>query len=333
MHTELSADTQHFGFIPVPGFSLMSYAAAVEPLRAANLIAGRPLYGWSAFTPDGVSAVSSSGAQVPAEALPTDKGTLHTLFVAAGGEPRDWTVQPVIACLRRLARQGVRIGGISGGPYLMAAAGLLDERRFTIHWEHAEALTEAFPALRPEHARFILDKDRPTCGGGVAPMDMMHALIAERMGAAFARRVSDWFLHTHVDVPSAPQRASLAERYNVHQPALLAILEKMEATLAVPLDRPAMAAFAGISTRHLDRLFQTQLETSFLHHYHRLRLEYARSLLRQSALSVTEIAFACGFASGSHFARRYRSAFGIAPSDDRKGSAGEGASANRYDHG
>jgi transcriptional regulator GlxA family with amidase domain len=176
---------------------------------------------------------------------------------------------------------------------------------------------EAFPTLKPERSRFILDRDRLTCGGGIAPMDMMHALITERMGAAFARRVSDWFLHTHVDMPSAPQRASLAERYGVHHPVLLAILEKMETTLSAPLDRVTMASFAGISPRHLDRLFQTRLRTSFLHHDHQLRLAHARNLLRQSALSVTEIGFACGFASSSHFARCYRAQFGMTPSGER----------------
>jgi transcriptional regulator GlxA family with amidase domain len=79
-----------------------------------------------------------------------------------------------------------------------------------------------------------------------------------------------------------------------------------------------MASFAGISPRHLDRLFQTRLKTSFLHHYHQLRLGHARNLLRQSALSVTEIAFACGFASSSHFARCYRAQFSIAPSAERE---------------
>ena len=233
-------------------------------------------------------------------------------------------VVPVIVCLRRLARQGVRIGGISGGPYVMAAAGLLADRRFTIHWEHAEALVEAFPMLRPERSRFILDRDRLTCGGGVAPMDMMHALIAERMGVAFARRVSDWFLHTHVDMPSAPQRASLAERYGVHHPVLLAILEKMEATVSVPLDRATMASFGGISERHLDRLFQAYLKTSFLKHYRLLRVTHARNLLRQSALSVTEISIACGFASSSHFARCYREEFNIAPTSDRRARQSDG---------
>jgi transcriptional regulator GlxA family with amidase domain len=317
MPSESASGVQHFGFIPLPGFALMSYAAAVEPLRAANLLAGRPLYRWTNYIVSGDETLSSSGASVHGERLPVDRGSLHTVFVTAGGEPKDWMVRPVIGCLRRLARQGVRIGGIAGGPYLMAAAGLLADRRFTIHWEHVEALVEAFPTLKPERSRFILDRDRLTCGGGIAPMDMMHALITERMGEAFARRVSDWFLHTHVDMPSAPQRASLAERYSVHHPVLLAILEKMETTLSAPLDRVAMASFAGISPRHLDRLFQTRLRTSFLHHYHQLRLGHARNLLRQSALSVTEIGFACGFASSSHFARCYRAQFGITPSAER----------------
>ncbi|MGO8020027.1 GlxA family transcriptional regulator, partial [Rhizobium leguminosarum] len=76
------------------------------------------------------------------------------------------------------SREGVRIGGISGGPYLMAAAGLLGGRDFTIHWEHAAALLEAFPALTPRQARLMIDGNRITCGGGIAPLDMMHVLIA-----------------------------------------------------------------------------------------------------------------------------------------------------------
>ncbi len=317
MSKDDSKTVQHVGFVLVPGFALMSFASATEPLRAANLLAGREIYRVSTYAPSGGPVLSSSGVPVPAEGLPGRGAGLHTVFVCAGGDPSLWDAPAIQACLRGLAREGVRIGGISGGPFLLAAAGLLSGRRFTIHWEHAPALMETFADLHPEQARYVIDGNRITCGGGVAPLDMMHALIGERMGSGFARRVSDWYLHTHVGEPAAPQRASLAERHGVHHPALLAVLEKMEATVEAPLDRQAMAAFAGMTPRHLDRLFAGHMQSTFLGEYRAKRLEHARLLLRQSPLSVSEIAFATGFSSASHFSRSYRAVYGQAPAASR----------------
>ena len=317
-----SRTTQHVGFLLLPRFALMSYAAATEPLRAANLLSGVPLYRVGAFSADGAPVSASNGLPVPCAALPAPD--LHTLFVCAGGGPDDWHAPALLAQLRQLARRGVRLGGISGGAYLLAAAGLLAGRDFTIHWEHAPALAEAFPDLAPRPARFVLDGDRITCGGGIAPLDMMHALIAERMGAGFARRVSDWFLHTEVSEPGAPQRASAAERYGTHHPALLAALETMEATLETPLPRTAVAQTAGVSVRHLDRLFAAELGTTWQAVYLRLRLAQAARLLDQSPLSLAQIGFATGFSSPSHFSRAFRAAYGSPPGvwRARKAAAG-----------
>lgn len=306
------------GFILLPGFALMSYASASEPLRAANLLAGREIYRISCFSPEGGAVSSSGGVPVSAAPLPGRGFGLGTVFVCAGGSPRDWHYPAVLSCIRQLAREGVRIGGISGGPYLLAAAGLLTGRDFTIHWEHAPALLEAFPDLSPRQARFVVDGNRITCGGGIAPLDMMHALIAERMGPDFARRVSDWFLHTEVGQPTAPQRASLAERYGAHHPGLLSVLEKMEETIEMPLNRAAMARIAGVTPRHLDRLFAAHLDTTFLEQYRRIRLQHARRLLEQSPLSISEIAIATGFSGAAHFSRLFRGLYGTNPSSSRK---------------
>lgn len=310
------AGSQRYGFLLLPGFALMSFASATEPLRAANLLAGQDLYEPLLLSLDGATVASSSGALVPCAPLGESDG-LHALFVCAGGNPSDWHLPSLHAALRALAVAGVRIGGISGGPYVLAAAGLLDGRDFTVHWEHAPALMEAFPGLSPRQARFVVDGNRITCGGGVAPLDMMHALISERMGAAFARRVSDWYLHTAVAEPTAPQRASTAERFGVHHPALLAVLDRMERTIENPIGRDAMAAFAGVSPRHLNRLFADHLRRGFTETYRDLRLRHARRLLQQSPLSVSEIAFATGFSSAGHFATAYRRAFGHTPRQER----------------
>lgn len=307
-------NTQRVGFILAPNFALMSYASAAEPLRAANLIAGIDLYEILPLSFGGEAVTSSSGIVIDCQSIATVGERCHTVFICAGGGPQDWAIaEGSFGVLRRLARQGVRIGGISSGAYVLAAAGLLDNRDFTIHWEHAPVLKEAFPHLTPRQARFVMDGDRITCAGGVAPLDMMHAMISQRMGAHFARRVSDWYLHTAVAEPGAPQRGSSAERHGTNHPALLTVLEKMEATIESPLDRQTMAKLAGTSIRHLDRLFSTHLKSSFLATYLAIRLDHARRLLEQSPLSIAEVAFATGFSSPSHFTGHFKSRFGQTP--------------------
>jgi transcriptional regulator GlxA family with amidase domain len=96
----------------------------------------------------------------------------------------------------------------------------------------------------------------------------------------------------------------VAERFGAHHPALLSALQKMASSIEAPLSRGAIA---------LDRLFTDHRGCSFLVDYHRLRLEHADKLLRQSALSISEIAFATGYSSSSHFGRTFRRIFGMTP--------------------
>lgn len=305
---------QKIGFLLIPDFALMSYASAIEPLRAANLLAGIELYEAVPLSVDGKAVKCSSGLSVECQDVSALGDSCNILFVCAGGSARAWHLsEQVQGTLRRLARQGVRLGGISSGAYVLAAAGLLDNRDFTIHWEHVDLLREAFGQLSPRQARYVIDGDRITCAGGVAPLDMMHALITERMGAHFARRVSDWYLHALISEPEAPQRGSSAERFGTHHPALLMVIEKMEATIEKPLDRNTMARLAGISPRHLDRLFKEHLQAGFLETYRSIRLSHARRLLEQSPLSISEVSFATGFSSAGHFTRSFKASFGTGP--------------------
>jgi transcriptional regulator GlxA family with amidase domain len=306
--------THRYGFVLTPNFALMSYASAVEPLRAANLVAQTRLYDILPLSLAGRPVACSQGFDLPCGDVAGVGADCHTVLVVAGGNPRDWQSQAgLYPELRRLARQGVRVGAISSGAFILAAAGLCDNRDFTIHWEHAPALREAFPHLAPRQARYVIDGDRLTCGGGVAPLDMMHALITDRMGPVFARRVSDWYLHTAVAEPSAPQRGSATERFGTHHPALIAVLEKMASTIENPLGRQAMARLAGISGRHLDRLFAANMPEGFAATYRAVRLDHARKLLEQSPLSISEVAFATGFSSASHFSRACLAHFGKGP--------------------
>ncbi len=310
--------TRNVGFLLIPGFALMSYASAAEPLRAANRVSERPLYAWRHISLDGKAVAASNGASILADHAVGADLDLDILFVFAGGNPALFRHAPTLRWLRNLARKGVRIGGVSGGPYILARAGLLSGYRCSVHWEHVPAFTEEFPDLTVSRNLFEIDRDRATCAGGVAALDMMHDLIAADHGQTIAAAVSDWFLHSQIRQGSGPQRMNLQERYGVSHPGLLKVLAHMEANIEDVKSRAELASLAGVSTRQLGRLFQAHLGVTPREHYVNVRLDRARMLLRQSALPILELAVACGFVSASHFSRSYRSRFGHAPRAERE---------------
>ena len=310
---------QTVGFLLVPGFALMSYAAAVEPLRAANLLSGRELYRWWHAAPGGKPVLASNGVAIIPDCGTNTERAADMVLVCAGGNPALFADRSAFAWLRRLARKGAVIGGISGGPYLLARAGLLDQRRATLHWEHLPAFREAFPDVAVVPSLFEIDGNRITCSGGISALDMMVAIIARDRGRQLAAAVGDWFLHTHVREGFGPQRMDLRYRLGIADEKLLGVLRAMEASIETPLTRTALAQEAGISLRQLERLFRRHIGHGIHRHYRWLRLERARQLLRETTLPVLDVALATGFSSASQFARAYAKAFGEPPSRTRSG--------------
>jgi transcriptional regulator GlxA family with amidase domain len=308
---------QTVGFLLVPGFALMSYTAAIEPLRAANLIAGKELYRWWHASPSGKPVAASNGVAIIPDCGTDCDRAADMVFVCAGGNPATFEDRGTFAWLRRLARKGVVIGGISGGPYILAKAGLLEGRRATLHWEHLPAFREAFPNVEVVPSLFEIDGNRITCSGGISALDMMAALIERDHGRKLAASVGDWFLHTHIREGIGPQRMDLRYRLGVADEKLIMALRAMETSLETPRPRADLAREAGISLRQLERLFRHHIGRGIHAHYRFLRLERARQLLRETTLPVLDVALATGFASASQFARAYRGAFGEPPSETR----------------
>jgi len=308
---------QRIGVLLIDGFALMSYASVVEPLRAANLLADRELYSISNIPAVGTVARSSSGATMPADDIVGGDSVFNAVFIIAGGEPETFQNESVFAWLRTLARFGVRLGGISGGPVVLATAGVMHARRMTVHWEHASVLAELFPDLLLERSLYVIDRDRLTCAGGTAPLDLMHALILEAHGLELARRVSDWFMHTEVRPSGGPQRSGRIERYGTTDRAVLTAIEAMENNIAEPLSLSQLARIAGVGARQLNRQFRHSLSVSTMQFYRQLRLEKARSLITHSSLPLTEIALATGFANSAHLATTHSKHYGCPPSSLR----------------
>ena len=296
----------------------MSFASAIEPLRAANVLSGRELYSWLHVAAGEGEVTASTGLTIRTRDRVGTDTALDTLFVCAGGASLGFDDPPTLRWLRRLSRRGIRIGGISAGPFILARAGLLDGFRCTVHWEHVPAFIETFPRLDLSRSLYEIDRNRLTCAGGMAAFDMVHALIAADHGRSLADQVGEWFLRTDVRLGTGPQRRSLRDRYGTASSRLLTILELIESHIEEPLDRAALADAAGVSVRQVERLFASHLGRTLDEHYRTVRLDRARALLRQTAMSVVEVAVACGFASASHFSRAYRRVHGHPPSAERR---------------
>lgn len=317
-----------YGFLLVPGFALMSYASAIEPLRAANVISGQQLYTWRHLSCDASGeARASNGIRIACDADLRDMNALRglgldTLIVCAGGNPVTFDDASVLRALRRAARAGIRIGGVSGGPFLLARAGLLDGYRNTIHWEHQPALSEHFPELAMTGTLYEIDRERLTCAGGIAALDMMAAEIDAQHGPKLAAAVSDWFIQDGARPGSGPQRSHGRAHGHTDAPApsrpVATALALMSANLEHPLSVALLARRAGVGQRQLERRFRSEIGAGVMTHYRVLRLERARALLRQTRMQVVEVALACGFSSASQFSRACKAHFGRAPVDLRK---------------
>lgn len=300
-------------FILTAGYSLMATASAVEPLRAANHLSSKRLYEISFVSTNGGLASSTVGGGFDTLAVADAGLDFDIVFVVAGGNPMSYEDPHLNRYLRRLNARNVKLGGISGGPVILAKQGLMENRRFTVHWQHIEALEELSSDLLVEQRLFVIDRDRYTSAGGVAALDMMLAIIASEHGTVFAHAVSDWFIHTQIRVANEPMRATLAEQFNIKHPALVAATDLMMSHLADPLDERQIADLSGLSSRQLQRLFHEQIGESMMQFYRRIRLEKANEILQQSTLPITEVAIAAGFTSLSHFSRVFRQHFNVTP--------------------
>ncbi|TKW64859.1 MAG: GlxA family transcriptional regulator [Paracoccus denitrificans] len=307
------------GFILVPGYSLMSMAAAVEPLRAANLLAGRVLYDVRHLSTSGGFVASTSGGGFQTEPV-SQARQLDLALIVAGGNPIQHRDTELMRALRTLAQKWrIPLGGISGGAAILARAGLMEGRRFTLHWAHIDALSELMPNLLIERALFVIDRDRHSCAGGIAALDMMCANIARDHGPTFAREVADWFIHTRPRLADEPQLSPTAARFGLRHPTLVRAVDLMFANLADPLSPSDIARAVGSSQRQLGRLFNAELGQPLSAFYRHMRLKKADELILQSGLSMLDISLLTGFGSAAHFSRAYAAKFGISPTARRRG--------------
>lgn len=240
-----------------------------------------------------------------------------TVIVCGGVGIQSVITREHITWLQSLARQSKRLGGVCTGSWALAKAGLLDGYECSVHWEFLAAMQEAFPRVGVSASLFTLDRNRLTSSGGTAPLDMMLHLIGRDHGRELSAAISEMFVYERIRNEQDHQRVPLKHVLGTHQPKLQEIVALMEANLEEPIELDNLAEYADLSRRQLERLFQKYLHCTPSRYYLRLRLVRARQLLKQTSLSIIELAYVCGFVSTPHFSKCYREYFGIPPTEER----------------
>ena len=315
---EEAKNTQNFIFILLDNFSLIAFSSAIEPLRLANRMSEKTLYKWTVCSPLGRDETKCSNGTIvkTSKILPNvDRG--DTIIVCGGTSISENSSTALLGWLRREARKGVGIGGVCTGAYVLAKAGLLSDRKCTIHWENRESFLEEFPNLELSNHVFTIDKSRYCAAGGTASTDLILSLISQYHGIELSNLIADQMIYSLIRTDVDEQRLSIPTRIGVRNPKLARVIENMEAHLEEPISPSALAQDAGMSTRQLERLFRRYLSKSPKKYYMELRLQKARNLLLQTNMSVINVALACGFTSPSHFSKCYRAHFMTTPYRER----------------
>ena len=312
---------QRFGFFLVPGFSMLSLAAVLEPLRMANAQACEELYQWDFLSWDGTPVSASNQMKTAATIGLEQVKDLDVLLLVAGINVAAYGDDKLFAWLRQAARQVELLGSTSTGTLLLAKAKLLRHKTCTIHWEYVDSFREQFPDVWMSGELYEFDGNLFTCSGGSAGLDMMLQIIADKHGYELALLVAEQYMHPHIRPPHQDQRMRLQSRLNINNPRLIKAIDIMRQNLEAPLTCQELADASNMSARQMERLFKQHLQYSPGQYYLHLRLEKTQQLLRQSSLSVLQIATACGFSSTSYLARCYQKKYACSPRQERAHSS------------
>lgn len=265
--------------------------------------------------------MSSASVQIMTSPLPShDNHFFDTLLIVSGTGNFDAYRDPELCDWLQKIRANVRrIGGICAGVFVLAAAGLLNNRRATTHWALQDKLMHEFPNIRMERDATITEDDGIfTASDTGMAADLALQFLENDLGESVAKRVAESLVicRHRRDNPSPSRPLKLAEtsKNNKIQQATRWFSEHM----AEPINITYAANFVAMSERNFQRQFKRGTGWTPHEYLLHLRLEAVRQQLAETDLPVDKIARRCGFLSGEHVAKLFRKHMSISPCEYRK---------------
>lgn len=314
-----------WGFLLFPGFPMACLTSAVEPLRAANEITGRPEFSWTLVGEEPGPVRSSANLRFDTDTTLAEVAGLDALVCLSPPHARFANPRRAEAALRLLGRQGLTLGGFSGGVFPLMRAQALGGHQPSVHWCYEGAWAGEFPDKETSRNAIQREHGRITVSGAGAVFDLMLRVIEERLGRALMTEVACWFQHPFVRDENALQARPVARAGGTEAmlpPPVREAIRIFASHIEEPVAIAEVADRVALSTRTLERVFKAATGQGPLRYYRRMRLERGRQRVLYSTDTMTEIARSVGYSTSTDFARHYAEAFGVHPADERRRLAG-----------
>ncbi len=313
--------TVTLGFVIFPGFPMACLTSAIEPLRAANEIAGTGVFHWRVLSETGEAVTSSAGVVFAPDGVLSDQTELDHVFLTSSPDGAFANVMKATAFLHRHLRSGKSIGAFSGGIFPLARTGLMDGHPTSVHWCYDTAFAAEFPKVAPVKTVICEGEQRLTVAGAAAVFDLMLSLIEKSLGPEIMTEVACWFQHPFVRTGEVSQKTpslTTATTTDTMPKQVSKAIQMFAEHIEDPVQIKDVAAAVNMSTRSLERSFRRATGESPLKYYRLLRLKQARQLVLYSSDTVTEIAYSVGYSSTSPMLNHYKEVYGVTPQEDRK---------------
>lgn len=309
---------QRIGFVVFPGFQVMSVAAA-SAFEFANLVLEESVYDIGYYSETGGLIASSLGMAMQTEAL--GQGPFDTLLVCGGaGVPEPSPA--LVDIVRESLQWSRRVAAICTGAFILAEAGLLDDRRVTTHWLLARELQQRFPNVKMEEDRiFIIDGSIWTSAGMSAGIDLALAMVEKDLGAEVARNVAQQLVVYHRRAGGQSQFSALLQ-LEPKSDRIQSALTYAKSHLKSPLSVEELATAANLSPRQFSRAFRAETGQSPAKAVEHLRVEAARLMMEQTRHPIEVVARETGFADRERMRRAFLRAFGQPPQAIRRNDRG-----------
>lgn len=242
------------------------------------------------------------------------------IIIIPGWRGKDTPVPARLCLALQTAHQrGCRIVSICSGVFVLAAAGLLDGRKATTHWRYASELQQRYPQIQVnENVLYIDEGSVLTSAGSAAGIDLCLHIVRQDFGASAANTVARRLvIPPHRDGGQAQySHQPLARPHEKHR--LNAVFDALNQHLASPHSVASLARIAGMSERTFLRRFQEATGTTPARWLLQQRLQYAKTLLEESELTIEQIACDAGFGSADVLRQHFRKYLQVSPGEYRK---------------